>query len=498
MSVAEPASMTRAQPPAPSPSPGDGRSRLRTRSWLLPAALVIVDSLAVSLALYLSWYTRYVAQIGPEIEDVNFAPYSVYFPLQLWLITLVVVIFQFAGLYRPRRGIEWFDDIPGVVRGTALGVMILFAGVALLRYPASSRLTFILVWLYAAVLVIAGRGWVQMALAMLHRRGVGVERVLVVGGNNLGWQIMSSLVARPHLGYQVVGFLDDDRDADIGRFRHLGGLDAVEQIAVSHCIDQLIVALPAASHATILRVVEHCRRGGVGFKLVPDLYEMSLSRVDVDTVAGIPLIGLKKASIQGANALIKRVVDGVLAASALLVFAPLMALIALAIRLDSPGPVIFRHERVGKDRRRFTTYKFRSMRQDAEGQRQQLVKTTDGDGKLFKLRDDPRRTRIGAFLRRSSLDELPQLWNVLKGDMSIVGPRPQIPDEVATYEDWHHKRLAVPPGLTGLWQVSGRSELTFDEMVRYDIYYIDNWSLGLDIRILLRTIPAVLNGRGAF
>jgi exopolysaccharide biosynthesis polyprenyl glycosylphosphotransferase len=225
---------------------------------------------------------------------------------------------------------------------------------------------------------------------------------------------------------------------------------------------------------------------------------MSLNRVDVDTVSGIPLIGLKEVRIQGANALTKRTVDIVLSALALLFFAPLMALLALLIRLESSGPVIFRHERIGKDGRRFTTYKFRSMRQDAEGLREQLVRMTAGDARLFKSRQDPRRTRVGAVMRRWSVDELPQLWNVLVGDMSIVGPRPQIPSEVETYEEWHCKRLAVSPGLTGLWQVSGRSELSFDEMVIYDIHYIQNWSLGLDFRILLRTIPAVLNGRGAF
>jgi exopolysaccharide biosynthesis polyprenyl glycosylphosphotransferase len=497
MSIADGASVAvRAEPASPDPSSG-GRRRA-PRTWLLPAALVVVDGLAISAAFYISWYTRYVAEIGPEIEDANFAPYSIYFPLQLWLIGLLVLIFQFAGLYRPRRGIEWFDDIPGIIRGTALGLMLLFAGVALLRYPASSRLTFILVWLFAVVLVVAGRAAVQLVLALLHRRGLGIERVLVVGGNNLGRMIMQSLAARAHLGYRVIGFLDDDRFRDHGRFRYLGGLDDVERVAEDERIDQVIVALPAVSHAAILRIVDHCRRGNVRFKIVPDLYEMSLNRVDVDTVSGIPLIGLKEVRIQGANALTKRTVDIALSALALLFFAPLMALLALLIRLESSGPVIFRHERIGKDGRRFTTYKFRSMRQDAEGLREQLVRMTAGDARLFKSRQDPRRTRVGAVMRRWSVDELPQLWNVLVGDMSIVGPRPQIPSEVETYEEWHCKRLAVSPGLTGLWQVSGRSELSFDEMVIYDIHYIQNWSLGLDFRILLRTIPAVLNGRGAF
>jgi exopolysaccharide biosynthesis polyprenyl glycosylphosphotransferase len=403
-----------------------------------------------------------------------------------------------SGLYRQRRGTEWFDDIPSVFKSTALATMTIFAGVALLRYPATSRLTFILSWLLAFVFVVAGRALVQLVATLLHRRGIGVERVLVVGGNNLGRIIMQSIANRAHLGYQVIGFVDDDRADDFGRFRHLGGLDDVERLADEERVDQVIVALPSASHAAILRIVDHCRQGQVSFKLVPDLYEMSLSRVDVDTVSGIPLIGLKDVSIQGWNAVTKRGLDIAVSALALLVLSPILAVIALLIKIESRGPILYQHTRIGRSRQPFMMYKFRSMRQDADRLREALVEETDGDKRLFKDRKDPRITRVGAVIRRWSIDELPQFWNVLIGDMSVVGPRPQIPPEVANYEDWHYKRLAVSPGLTGLWQVSGRSELTFDEMVIYDIYYIENWSLGLDFRILLRTIPAVLQGRGAF
>ena len=500
MSVAEPTPANAARTPATDvpPSRGPRATDGSRRSWLLPALLVVSDGLATSLAFYAAWYARYIAQLGPDIDDFSFVPYSNWFPLQLWLIPLLVITFQLAGLYRARRGIEWFDDIPAIIRGTALGVMILFTAVALTRYPASSRLTYILVWAFSAALIVLGRAWVQFVLAQLHRRGVGVERVLVVGGNNLGKMIMQSLDARAHLGYRVVGFVDDDWDADFAKFRRLGGLDDVERLAEQERIDHVVVALPSASHAAILRIVDHCRGAHVRFRLVPDLYEMSLSRVDVDTVSGIPLIGLREVSIRGANAVAKRATDIVISATVLLFCAPLLALIALLIRLESPGPVLYRHVRIGKNGQPFTMLKFRSMRQDAARLRQEMVAGADGDGRLFKARNDPRRTRVGAAIRRSSLDELPQLWNVLLGDMSVVGPRPQIPEEVATYDEWHHKRLAASPGLTGLWQVSGRSELTFDEMVIYDIYYIENWSLGLDFRILLRTIPAVIRGRGAF
>jgi exopolysaccharide biosynthesis polyprenyl glycosylphosphotransferase len=499
MTVVEPTGRVSA-PTSPSPRQpdrADGSSGGR-RDWVITAVLVLADMLMIALAFYTSWTIRYVAEIGPEIEETNYVPFSVFAPLLLGLIPASLLTFATSGLYRQRRGTEWFDDISGVFKSTSLVTMALFAGVSLLRYPATSRLTFILAWLLGFTFVVAGRALVQLVATLLHRRGIGVERVLIVGGNNLGRIIMQSLATRDHLGYLVVGFVDDDRAGDFGRFRHLGGLDDVERLADDERIDHVIVALPSASHAAILRIVDHCRQGGVSFKLVPDLYEMSLNRVDVDTVSGIPLIGLKDVTILGWNALTKRALDVFVSGLALLVLSPLLAVIGILIRLESHGPIVYRHVRIGKNRQPFTMYKFRSMRQDADRDRAALVTEVDGDRRLFKDRQDPRRTRVGAFIRRWSLDELPQFWNVLVGDMSVVGPRPQIPPEVANYEDWHYKRLAVSPGLTGLWQVSGRSELTFDEMVIYDVYYIENWSLGLDFRILLRTLPAVLYGRGAF
>lgn len=499
MTVVEPGG----RPPVPAELPPqivertEGPSGGR-RDWVLTAVLIVTDALTLVLAFYASWAIRYVAEIGPEIEETNYVPFSVFAPLLIGLIPMTWLTFAVSGLYRQRRGTEWFDDIAAIFRNTSLTTMALFAGVSLLRYPATSRLTFILAWLLGFFCVTSGRALVQLVATLLHRQGIGVERVLVVGGNNLGRIIMQSLAARAHLGYQVVGFVDDDRASDFGRFRHLGGLDDVEQIANTERIDHVIVALPSASHAAILRIVDHCRQGQVSFKLVPDLYEMSLNRVDVDTVSGIPLIGLKDVSIVGWNAVTKRAIDVTVSGLALLALSPILAVVVLLIRLESAGPVLYRHTRIGKNRQPFTMYKFRSMRQNADRERIALLTENDGDRRLFKDRQDPRRTKVGTFIRRWSIDELPQFWNVLVGDMSVVGPRPQIPPEVASYEEWHYKRLAVSPGLTGLWQVSGRSELTFDEMVIYDIYYIENWSLGLDFRILLRTLPAVLQGRGAF
>jgi exopolysaccharide biosynthesis polyprenyl glycosylphosphotransferase len=284
----------------------------------------------------------------------------------------------------------------------------------------------------------------------------------------------------------------------LGRFKALGPTDGIVRVVEEQAIDEVIITLPWISHRKIMAIMDACQRQRVRFRIVPDLFELSLSRVDIDEVNGIPLLGLREVSISRTSWLIKRAVDTAVAAIMLVLTAPLMLLAAIAIKLESPGPAVFAQVRVGQGGRLFTVYKFRSMRLGAEEKLPELAAQSEAGKILFKMRQDPRHTSVGRFLRRSSIDELPQLYNILRGEMSIVGPRPALPSEVAQYEDWHRKRLEVPPGMTGLWQVMGRSEIPFDEMVMLDIYYIENWSLGLDFRIMLRTIPTVLSGRGAY
>jgi exopolysaccharide biosynthesis polyprenyl glycosylphosphotransferase len=225
---------------------------------------------------------------------------------------------------------------------------------------------------------------------------------------------------------------------------------------------------------------------------------MSLSRVDVNDLGGIPIIGVRKTVIGRWQRAVKRLMDVALATTGGALALPFMGLIGLAIKLDSPGPVVFRQLRVGNGGRQFWCYKFRSMYEGAERDLERLRERNEADGAFFKIRDDPRRTRVGRWLRRTSLDELPQLYNVLRGEMSLVGPRPPLSSEVAQYEAWQMRRLEVAPGITGLWQVSGRSGVSFDEACLLDIYYIENWSPLLDIKILLRTIPKMLTGDGAY
>lgn len=465
----------------------------------LDLALAVGDLLALNLSFLASYFLRYVLEVGGEIPGEFDVSYPDYIPIQAAMTGILLITYVLKGMYRLPRGAPWTEEFSSVLSATSVGVMILFAAVSMARYPASSRALFIYFWLLAVLSVGLGRLFHRLLIMAFRRRGVGVKRVLVVGGNKaLGRRIMHSIATERSLAALVVGFADLEPGDDFGRFRFLGLVKDIPQIVVDQRVDEIVIALPAASHDQVLRIMDHCERKGVSFRVVPDLYQMRLNRVDVDTVNGIPLIAVSESRIRGWNLLIKRMMDIAASVAALTLLSPLLLLIALAIKLDSPGPVLFRQTRIGRDGQPFTLYKFRSMKRDAEEMLEKLMHLNEASGPLFKIRGDPRMTRVGKLLRRTSLDELPQLINVFRGEMSLVGPRPPLPQEVEKYQDWHMKRLEASPGLTGLWQVSGRSEIPFDEMVMLDIYYIENWSLGLDLSILLRTIPAVLTGGGAF
>jgi len=460
--------------------------------------LLLVDLLAVNLAFYLAWFARYRLGLVRDLDPGNYVEHDVYLPLQIALALVFVLMLSMRGLYRLPRAASALDDLSSIFAASGLALMVLFAGSTFVRYPAESRLTLIFAWLLMTVLVVMGRALCLWGLGALHQRGIGVARTLVVGDNTVGRMIMQALAARPHLGYAVSGFLSLDGEADFGRFRRLGTPDELERVIHQERIGHVVIALPSASHEAIMRIVNHCRHDGVQFRVVPDLYDLSLGRLDIDTVNGIPLMGMKDPSIAGINFFLKRVLDVVISLTVLVLFSWFFVPLALLIWLEDRASPMFGQMRVGRGGHPFLCWKFRTMRPDADQRLSELLAYNEAEGPIFKMRDDPRRTRLGAFLRRWSADELPQFWNVVKGDMSLVGPRPATPREVAQYEDWQLRRLETLPGITGLWQVSGRSELGFSEQVLMDIMYIENWSLGLDLRILLRTIPEVWNGANSW
>ncbi len=468
------------------------------RNGRVPGWVVLLDVATILVAFLAGYWVRY--DLRWFLDVAYDAPLSAYLPFLILYIVLMPVFFVVDGVYRtwPR---SWMDQVYRITNATAKGTVLMLAITFVFRPRYYSRAMLIEVGLLTILLLALVRGAEGLAIAYLRKRGVGVKRVVIVGAGEVGRTVMRTIVARPDLGYRVVGFVDDNPEkgyTDIGRFKALGPLDNLPAILDEERPDEVIITLPWMYHRKIMGIVRECERRQVRARIVPDLFQMSLTQVNVEDLGGVPLISVRTVSISKGALLVKRLIDVTIAAVGLLLGAPLFGLIALAIRLDSPGPVIFRQTRVGLRGRLFEMYKFRSMHVGAEEQQDMLADLNEADGPIFKIRDAPRLTRVGRILRRLSLDELPQLVNVLRGEMSLVGPRPPIPAEVEKYQEWHKKRLEAPPGMTGLWQVSGRSRLSFDEMVLLDIYYIENWSLWLDFKILMRTIPKVLLGEGAY
>ncbi len=462
---------------------------------------VITDVVLMMLAFGLAYVVRYQLQWFRTVDPAYYTTFWPYVPMAALLTGLVLAAFIMGGVYRPRRGATAADELYAVISGVATAFVVLVFIVFFWRPLVYSRLIFV----YTAALMIVLLGMARLVrraiLGYLRRRGTGVDRVLIVGSGELGRRVMRNLAAQPEQGYQVVGFVDDDPEkaaTDLGRTPALGTTADVPRLLREQEVDELIITLPSSAQPKIMRLVEECLEAGVRPRLVPDMYQMSLSGVAVEEVAGIPMLSPYETRLSPSAATMKRGTDVLGSALLLLVLSPLLLLVAVLIRLDSPGPAIFSQLRVGRGGRTFHVYKFRSMVQNADALKEAMRDLNEAAGPMFKIRDDPRVTRVGRVLRKTSIDELPQLWNVLRGDMSLVGPRPALPEEVAGYREWHRMRLNAAPGITGLWQISGRSDLPFDDMVLLDLYYIENWTPLLDFSIMVRTVPKILFGEGAY
>ncbi len=470
------------------------------RQWM-PWVSIAIDALLINVAFLIAYWVRYDLQWLRSVDPANNVPYTAYLPMVFLLTLILLLAMRREGAYDLRRTRPFFDEFYGILNATTTAILLLVVFVFFYRRLFYSRLIFIYGGILILIMLTTARLVRRMILARLRQSGQGIDRVLIIGAGEVGRAVMRNIIAQPELGYQVIGFLDDDptkSSTDIGPIRALGPIENVLQVIQEQHIDQIMITLPWQYHRKTVRLVLEAEEAGVRARVVPDLFQLSLGGIDVEAISGIPLIGIKQTALTGFNLILKRTFDLLFTVPFVVLTSPLWALIAAAIKLDSPGPVFFRQERAGKNGKPFQVYKFRSMYVGAEAEQAALLAQNEASGPIFKIRDDPRRTRVGRFIRRTSIDELPQFINVLRGDMSVVGPRPPLFSEVAEYQEWQRKRLEIQPGVTGLWQVSGRSDLSFDEMVMLDIYYGENWSLGSDIRIVLRTVPQVLFGDGAY
>ena len=461
---------------------------------------ILTDLILITLAFAFAYVVRYDFQwLLPTAIRV---PYSDYLSQQLLLTGLLVIAFIQNKAWIRRRGEFWIDEVSRVGYATAAGIALMMAITFFFRPLAFSRLLLIWALLFIVLFIAVARLVRRITLNSLYRRGQGVDKALIVGSGEVARSVIRTLLARPDLGFQAVGYLGDgSTENNIGssRIPYLGNLGSLEKIIhEKKGIHSVFIALPNYQHQEIDEVVRICQQHGAQARVVPDLFQLSLNRVEFNNMAGIPMLSAREVRISSVGQVVKRGLDLVIVVIIALPAILITLVTAIAIKLETSGPAFFFQERFGYKGKPFKMAKFRSMVVDAENKKEALKQLNEASGPIFKIKNDPRLTKVGKFIRRLSLDELPQLYNVFVGEMSLVGPRPPLPEEVEKYQPWHRQRLVVRGGMTGLWQVSGRADLTFDDQCLLDIYYIENWSIALDLRILLQTVPLIIQRRGAY
>ncbi len=451
------------------------------------AALVPFDYAALVVAGLTAYEIRFQAfsDFRPVVEVLS---HQSYLNIILVVAAVWVGIFAMSGLYTIRGMRRVTDEIASIFLACSTGVLLVIVTIFFQREFFASRFVVLAGWVLAFLFVVVERTIVRAVQHAVMSRGIGVHNLVIIGQNQTAADIMGYLNTHPSMGYRVIERSDA---VDAALFDKLVGRMQTERI------DEVILANPGSSKEDTLKVVDFCNEHHLIFKYTADLFETQASNIDIQTLAGVPIIEIKRTRLDGWGKILKRAVDIVGSTLLLIILSPFLIIVGLIIKLDSQGPVIKSLERVGENGVHFKLFKFRSMVRNAESLKEQLMDKNERDGPLFKMRNDPRITRVGKFLRRTSIDELPQLINVLRGEMSLVGPRPHEPAEVLRYEKHHRKLLSIKPGITGMAQTSGRSDLTFEDEVRLDTYYIENWSLRLDIQILSKTPWVVLTMRSA-
>jgi exopolysaccharide biosynthesis polyprenyl glycosylphosphotransferase len=465
-------------------------SRTAVVYWTL--AQIAIDEIALASGTLLAYLLRFAFGILPYEE---FHPFRNYYGYLATVLLVGPIVLAANGLYRPRRSISWVDHLYAIFASvsvtTACGII---ASSVFARDVNSSRLLVGLAWLLGALLVTLGRFLMHETQLSLRRQGIGTERLLIVGTGEPAHLVLDRVRHYPGMGYRPVGLISESPDVTVAHgLPVLGTLDCIGAVVRTHEINDVLVAIPTLSQQQLLDLVTQCASEKVNIKVFPDLFQFMMSGVNIGDLNGLPLISVKDVALRGWNLTLKRALDLLVSAAALVLLSPFMLLIAFLIKITSPdGPVFLVQERVGLDGQPFPMVKFRTMRPDAE-------KST---GAVWATPNDPRRTPLGAILRQYSLDELPQLINVLVGDMSLVGPRPERPvfveqfrRTIPRYFDRHREKA----GMTGWAQVNGlRGNTPIEERTAYDLWYVENWSFWLDVKIVLKTLFVIFKDRNAY
>ena len=466
------------------PAPGSARAAFRH----LYRVVALTDALSVALALLAAYWVR----LGVRAPHAHFVFALIGAPL------FMVLVYQGFHLYDAYRYTP-AEEFRRIILAVSLGI----GGVLAVAFWSSTDLTrgwLGLSWAFAIIAALTSRRLWHKRIGRGRMNGTLAFPTLVVG-TNAEAQHMVELMQHPSFGFRAIGMVatqSGERDGGKPEFPVLGTVSELRDLIHEMGAECVFVAATALSAQEMGYVAKAVRLEGVEVRVTATLPEVLSSRVAVQSLGGVTALSLRPVRLTGTQAVIKRVFDVVVATVGAVILSPVLVVSALAVRLTSSGPILFRQTRVGQRGRPFTMLKFRTMRPGADALVEELRASHGVNDLMFKLADDPRVTRVGRFLRRWSLDELPQLFNVIRGQMSLVGPRPPLPQEVTRYEDWQFDRLEVPPGISGLWQVSGRSDLSFDDCVRLDLFYIENWSLAYDLYILAKTLPVLVSRRGAY
>ena len=479
---------------------------LKQKARLIARIVYGVDLALTSVAFFAAFFIRDL--LLPRIDPAHFptglfplAEYLKIFPVVL--VIWSVLLFTYDS-YHSHRTIPLTREAFTTIRVVVVGIAILATIAFLLPLRQLSRTWFLLFGGLAAVLLVTEKILVRVLARWVRSKGLNYRTVLIVGTGRRATDIARMILGHKFWGYKLLGFVDDGHRLSNGwaRYRIFGTVPDLKRVLetgqVPEPIDEIVFAVTRKKLDEMKQIFLMCEELGIRTRVAMNFIQNRVARLEIEELEGVPFLTFTTTPSNEAQLALKRALDVALSVMVLTLALPVIGVASLLIKLTSPGSVLFKQRRIGLNGRIFTLYKFRTMIEDAHERREEVAHLNEMNGPAFKMKSDPRVTPVGRWLRRFSLDEIPQLWNVLKGDMSLVGPRPPIPEEVASYHRWHRRRLSMKPGLTCLWQISGRNEIQdFDHWMKLDLQYIDNWSPSLDFKILLRTIPAVLSGKGA-
>jgi len=482
---------------------------LKEKEAVIRKAAIIFDGIVISIAFLLAYLLRlyfhkfYILNLIPNIHvvDNRIGAISEYLLALIVIVPVWCLMLYLNGMYRSMRLKSFSEILSIIIKSSFLSYLAFGAVVYLIKLKLISRMFFAIFIITSLFFIVSEKLVIYFAMHYIRKRGYNYRRLLIVGTGRRAANFIARVEKHPEWGFKIIGAINDEPSRKVEKVKGvniIGSIKEITQIIHTYAIDEVVFVVPRLRLNYIENAIYACEIEGIKATIVADLFDAKIAKARSTELDGIPLITFETTKAKEWQLYIKRAVDIVISALGLIIFSPLFLLVIIMIKITSSGPVFFKQERSGLNGRNFILYKFRTMYKDAEKRLSELRTLNEMNGPVFKIKRDPRITPLGRVLRKFSIDELPQLFNVLAGHMSLIGPRPPIPEEVEQYEPWQRRRLSMRPGLTCLWQINGRNRVDFDEWMKLDLEYLDNWSLWLDFKILVKTIPVVLFGIGAY